>query len=105
LGPQAPADGGPAKFRRTGGSVRPGAGGGRLAGPRGSIPGLGRVGAAAGGLERRHRAAPAAAASSPAKRRCAPSNERVWELEWMLGRVLGCLGGAGSERRRLDGGL
>jgi hypothetical protein len=50
--------------------------------------------------------AAAAAAPNPAKGQRVPSNERVWGLEWMLGRVSGCCHGAGNEpRRRLACGL
>jgi hypothetical protein len=102
LGSWAPAAGGPAKFQRTGGRVRPGAGGGRLAGPWGSILGLGRVGAVAGGLGRQHRATPAAVASSPARGEAKPDNGGRWKLQGMLGEAPGALIGGGGESR---GGL
>jgi hypothetical protein len=64
--------------------------GGRPAGPWGSIPRLGRVRTAAGGLRRWHRAAPAAAASSLARGRQSRSVRGWWKLQGMLGEALGC---------------
>jgi hypothetical protein len=67
--PRAPAGGSPAKFRRTGGRDRPGAGGERPSGPWGSIPVLGLGRGVAGELARRSPAAVAAGPRAPVKRR------------------------------------
>jgi hypothetical protein len=53
LGPRAPADGGSAKFRRTGGRDRSGAGGGGPEESLGLIPVGVRSGGGAGGVARR----------------------------------------------------
>jgi hypothetical protein len=65
--PRAPAGGGPAKFWRTGGRDRPGAGGGRLEGSLGPIATGVRGGGGAGGILRRRRRLPAAVRPAPAK--------------------------------------
>jgi hypothetical protein len=65
-GLRAPVDGGPAKFRRTGGRDRPGAGGERPSGPWGSIPVLGWGRERAGEGAHRRPAAVAAATAVPA---------------------------------------
>jgi hypothetical protein len=64
--PRAPAGGGPAKFRRTGGRDRPGASGGWTAGPWGSIPVLGLVQGATGELAWRSPVAVAAGTAASA---------------------------------------
>jgi hypothetical protein len=89
--PQAPADGGPAKFRRTGGQDRPGAGGGRLEGSLGSIPIGVWGGGGAGGVARRRRPLPAVVRPAPARSRPGQRNERRGELSGGLGSKLGGL--------------
>jgi hypothetical protein len=66
-GPRAPAGGGPAKFRRTSGRDRPGAGGEWPSGPWGSIPVLGLGRGTTGERARRSPTAVAAGPRVPAK--------------------------------------
>jgi hypothetical protein len=79
LGPWAPAGGTPAEFRRTGGRVRPGAGGERPEGPWGWIPPLWRGGGRTSDGPRRRTRAAAAGACRPA--RGGARRARGWRLE------------------------
>jgi hypothetical protein len=80
LGPQAPAGGGPTKFRRTGSRDRSGAGGGWSAGSLGSISTGGWGGSGAGGVVRRRRPLSAAVRPAPARWQLGGKRERVSEL-------------------------
>jgi hypothetical protein len=79
-GPRAVAAGGPAKFRRTGGRDRPGAGGGRPARSLSSILTEVWGGGGAGRVVRRRPPVPAAAACCPVKDELARDNTRRYKL-------------------------
>jgi hypothetical protein len=85
--PRAPAGGGPAKFRRTAGRGRPGAGGDWPLGPRGPIPGLGCGGEGPARRVRRRPAASAAATAIPARLRLGGGNGHTGDLGEVQGKV------------------
>jgi hypothetical protein len=80
--PRAPAGSGPAKFRRTGGRGRPGAGGEWPAGPWGSILVLGLGRGTTGGRGRRSGAVTAAGATTPARLRLRRGKRRFERSGW-----------------------
>jgi hypothetical protein len=80
--PRAPAGGGPAKFRRTGGRDRPGAGGERPSGPWDSIPVLGLGRGTTGGRGRRSGAVTATRATAPARLHLRRGKRRFGRLGW-----------------------
>jgi hypothetical protein len=97
--PRAPADGGPAKFRRTGDRDRPGTGGGRLEGSLGSISAGVWSGGGAGGVTRRRRPVLAAVPPTPARSRPGQRNGRLGKLSRGLGSKFGSGPATGKGRR------
>jgi hypothetical protein len=83
--PRAPADGGPAKFRRTRVGDRPGAGGGGGGwppGPWGSIPVVGLGRGTTGGRSQRSGAVTTAGATAPARLHLRRGKRRFGRLGW-----------------------
>jgi hypothetical protein len=83
--PRAPAGGGPAKFRRTGGRDRPGAGGGRPGKSHGSISAEAWSGGGGSGVARWWQPAPATEAPAPARSWTEQANRRIGKLSRGLG--------------------
>jgi hypothetical protein len=97
--PRAPASGGPAKFRWTGGRDRSGTGGGRLEGSLGSISAEVWSGGGAGGVARRRRPVLAVVPPTPARSRPGQRNGRLGKLSRSLGSKFGGGPTTGKGRR------